>query len=91
MADPAPATAPDPTTPDSGPPSPTKTKPVVLATVDHITEFVVPADRDEHGNPTGDDLLITHVGVPLTGKQADHAVALAAQYGVRLTDITPKD
>lgn len=92
MADPTPVPAPEPTAPvDVTPPSPTKTRPVVLATVDHVTRFVVPADRDDNGDPKGDDLVITHVGMPLSKKQADATEALAAQYGVRLIDITPTE
>lgn len=89
MADPTPADATAPV--DVAQPSPTKTKPVVLATVDHVTEFVVPAQVDDNGDPKGEPLVITHLGVPLSRKQAADTEALAASYGVRLVDITPAD
>lgn len=88
MADPTPVPAPEPTTPNVAPPSPTKTRPVVLATVDHVTRFVIPAGAVDG---IKDDTHITHVGVPLSKKQADATEALAAQYGVRLIDITPTE
>ena len=87
MADPTPVPAPEPT-PDVAPPSPTKTRPVVLATVVHVTRFVIPAGAVDG---IKDDTHITHVGVPLSKKQADATEALAAQYGVRLIDITPTE
>ncbi len=88
MADPAPVPTPDPTTPPAVTPAATKTKPVVLATVDHVTEFLVPAGAIDG---IKDDVLVTHVGVPLGTKQATGVETLAAQYGVRLIDITPAD
>lgn len=90
MADPTPATDPAPPV-DVAKPEPSKTRPVVLATPDRLTRFVVPADRDEHGDLKGDDLVITHLGVPLGRKQAGDLEALAAAHGVRLVDITPNE
>lgn len=85
MADPTPVPTPEPTAPvDVVKAEPTKTRPVVLATQDHITRFVVPS-------ADGDDLIVTHLGVSLGKKQAADLEQLAAQNGVRLIDITPAD
>jgi len=77
MADPAP------------PAAPTKTKPVVLATRDHLTRFVIPAEVDDDGEAKGDALVVDHHGIALSRKDADALELRAAQAGVQLNDITP--
>lgn len=87
--DPAPVTvAAGPTTPEGGgfvlpaapveTAEPTKQHPVVLATENHLTEFVA------------GDVRITHAGAAVGKKQADELTTIAAQHGVHLIDITPE-
>lgn len=59
-------------------PEPTSKQPVVLATENHITEFIA------------GDVHVTHAGVAVGKKQADDLTELAARHGVRLVDITPE-
>lgn len=57
---------------------PTSKQPVVLATENHLTEFVA------------GDVRVTHAGVAVGKKQADELTETAARHGVRLIDITPE-
>lgn len=59
-------------------PEPTKQRPVVLATANHLEVFVA------------GDVRITHAGAAVGKKQADELTTVAAQHGVHLIDITPE-
>jgi hypothetical protein len=68
-------------TPDA---EPTKAKPIVLATRDRQTRFVLPG-----AGPKDTDLVVDHHGVALSKKDADALEAAASGAGVHLIDITP--
>lgn len=66
--------------------SPEKGRPVVLATQPG-TEFVLPAELDDKGEPKGEgDLRVTAAGVALSKTDADRVTKAAEASGVTLIE-----
>lgn len=64
---------------------PEKGRPVVLAT-EFGSEFVVPADVNDKGEPTGDPIHLTPAGVALSKTDAKRVTEAARRSGVTLIE-----